>query len=128
MTLVNHLRFGLQTIQYSRWQSLKKQRPAKLRREFFPSQDLPGLHVVDSAWGPVIVEARSGDGIWFAGTPDETGLGAATAHRKGVMIIAGEPGTHSVSVPGLGVHQIRVARQNYEGRALFRALAEDDGA
>lgn len=128
MTFVNHLRFGLQLIQESRWSALKKQRPAKLRKEFFPALELPGIHVVDGAWGPVVIEARTGDGIWFAGTPDAAALGKSRSHRGGVLVVPERPGTFSVAVDGRGTYQVRIARQDYEGRAMFRALAEDDGA
>ena len=127
MAFINHLRFGLQLIGDSRWKALGKQRPAKLRKDFFPSQALPGIHVVDAAWGPVIVEARTGDGVWFAAKPEGTTLGSVSSYKGGAMVITDTPGTYSVSVPGLGTYQVRVARQNYEGRAIFRALSEDEG-
>jgi hypothetical protein len=127
MTFVNHLRFGLRLIGDTRWKALKKQRPAKLRNEFFPGQDLPGIHFIDSSWGPAVVEGRVGDGMWFSSKPDESGLGALVSHRGGAIVVATKAGTYSVSAPGLGTYQIRVSRQNYEGRAIFRALPEDEG-
>jgi hypothetical protein len=128
MTFANHLRFGLDLIDDARWRVLKKQRPAKIRADFVPQRDLPGLHVVDPHWGPVAIEARIGDGIWFASPPADIAFGQVIRHRGGGLVVAERTGTFGVAAEGLGAFQVRVARAQYEGRAIFRALAEDEGA
>lgn len=131
-TLAAHLRFGVEAISQNRYEALRRLRPQAIRREILGA-DCSGLTVLDAHWQRPAVDLRVGDVVWL---PAGSGRTTATmpmepGPRGGVVLRADRPGAFSVSSPEVGTVQIRVTRQEYEGRSIFRFLEEaddDDGA
>ena len=127
-TLLAHLAFGLQLMPRVRYDTLRKERPQKLRAEQLGS-DCTGLSVVDRHWDRQTVDVRVGEVIWFPENAVTGELEVQPAPRGGWLLSPDRAGVFSVTAEGIGAISIRTTRGSFEGRSLFRYLPpEDDDA
>lgn len=124
-TMVNHLRFGLSLITFSRHQELRRLRPKKLREEVLGAP-CSGLTVVDRWWTKPNVDVRCGETVWFTDGLASAPMEMETPPGGGSVVVAAGAGVHSVTLRAGGNLAIRAMRADYEGRSIYRYLPEDD--
>lgn len=126
-TLAAHLRFGVQVISQTRYEALRRMRPQTIRRDILGAE-CTGLAVLDARWQRAAVDVRVGDVVWLPRGSERTvtDLNVEPGPRGGVVLRADRPGAYSVASPDTGTVQVRVMRQEYEGRSIFRFLEEAD--
>lgn len=124
-TLTTHLRFGLELISQGRYEAIRRIRPQALRREML-GQDCPGLVVLDEAWRRSTVEVLVGDVVWVPRGEVVTDLTQTAAPKGGTLLVAARPGVYGVATRLHGTLQVRCMRKGFEGRSIFRYLAEEN--
>lgn len=126
MTLVGHLCYGIAQISEARFKELRRLRPQHLRQSLL-GQTSSGLVVVDRHWTREYVDTVAGDSVWFPdGQATCPSLPTSTPPAGGILLNPSEPGVFAVDSPHAQQLSIRCMRREYEGRALFRYLQEDD--
>jgi Zn-dependent peptidase ImmA (M78 family) len=124
-TLAAHIRFSLNLISQGRYDVLRRLRPQDLRKQI-TGQDFPGLVVLDKAWRRPTVDVRAGDVVWVPESKVVSDLPQVAAAKSGVLLLVNRPGVFTVATPLHGTLQVRCMRQEFEGRSIYRYLAEED--
>jgi hypothetical protein len=129
-TLVTHLQLSLGLITSEQAKTLLKTTPKQIRKSILGDCiTTQHLIVADRFWESIPIDMQVGD---IAIVPDNTKLEGSCArilgnHGYGTIVQGSTPGIGRVmSLDGSWAAFLRVSRQNFEGRAIYRHLEDSD--
>lgn len=128
-TLIQHMRYSLQTINEGRAQEFKRTNPKLIREDVIGQDDARHLVIVDQAWRQGNIDLQAGHLVLLPpGTVLEGDHARVIGERDmGLLVRAQKPGISRVFLEGQDWAKfLRVSRADYEGRSKFRHLEDPD--
>ena len=126
-TLLKHLKYALHIIPEERFQELMRHSPKSIRQSVLDSLETGDLVIADEHWDSRPIDLKVGDPLLVpTGTSMEGHACARNADLQcGSLFAAIAPGIARVETPSWAAF-VRVSRNGYEGRSVFRHLEEID--
>lgn len=126
-TLLKHLKYALHIIPEDRFQDLMRYSPKSIRQSVLDSRETGDLIIADEHWDSRPIDLKVGDLLLVpTGTTMEGRACARNTNLKcGSLFAAVTPGVARVETSGWAAF-VRVTRDGYEGRSVFRHLEEID--
>lgn len=119
-TLLQHMRFSLNLIQYSRYERLLRLSVKKIKSDLLGSETINDVFAIDGLWNGCHLHAQVGDyirGINGDACPLLTSAGVQTYRASAC-------GAASVGISDGAEMRLSVCRQNYAGFYKYRYLPE----
>jgi Zn-dependent peptidase ImmA (M78 family) len=125
-SLVHQMRYSLALLSDCRADALLKATPKALRSSILGMAVERNLIVVDQPWSGRAVDGQVGDLVLAPkGTVCDKNLAEPMAgHQKGTLLRVTKPGLARLSADGDWHAFLRVSRQDYVGRSVFRHLED----
>lgn len=127
VTLLNHLRFGLELVENKWFVERKKVAPKDIREQLVGKSGVRRVVVIDQHWPPVPVDLEVGD---YVVAPPEMQIEAGEILEDVVvsfgnrrLLKASRSGKCYIGI-GSNSHEIRIARAGYVGLFQYRHLAD----
>ncbi len=126
-SLLNHLYFGLKKIDKRTFDNLVKIQPKNIKSSLSGRHITSNLLIVDSHWKGRPIDMQIGDYLLLAHQIDNTdGILTLVATPGKFLYQANRPGLSFVKIQNdNGGLAVRVRRNEYVGRSIFRHLGED---
>ena len=126
-TLLNHLKYALHIIEEGRFQELMQYSPKLIRQSVLEGREAGDLIVADEHWDSRPIDLKVGDLLLAPADATMEGRACApdTKLKCGSLFTAVTPGVARVETSGWAAF-VRVTRDGYEGRSVFRHLEETD--
>lgn len=128
-TLIEHLRWSLGAISADQAKQLLQTTPKKLRQSVIDTHEVRRLVIADLAWANVPIDLQVGDMAILPGGSKLEGrsVEVSGSHNLGVVVTARRPGvSRATSDDEMWAVFLRVSRQDFVGRNLFRHLEDPD--
>ena len=128
-TLIEHLRSSLRLITAERATKLLKTTPKQIREAILGKDRARHLVIADRAWTKVAIDLQVGD---MAILPHEVNIEGRCANvvgpcESGLIVTGTRPGiARAESSDGLWAVFVRVSRQNFKGRSIYRHMEDPD--
>ena len=128
-TLIHHLFHSLHMISWNHSQQLLRTTPQQLRSSLIGCLKTNNLAIVDHCWNQIALDLRVSD---YAIVPANVKLegrsvAVVSPHQLGQLIEAREPGiARAESFDQSWAMFVRVSRQNFIGRSIYRHLEDPD--
>lgn len=128
-TLIEQLRSSLRLITVEQAAKLRKTTPKQIREAILGKLRARHLVIADRAWTKVPIDLQVGD---MAILPHDATIEGKSADvigpcESGLIVAGSRPGiARAESSDGLWAVFVRVSRQNFEGRSIYRHMEDPD--
>ena len=126
-TLLQHIKYALHIIPEDRFQDLMRYTPKSIRQSVLDRGETGDLIIADDHWDSRPIDLKVGDILLAPAGATVEGRACApkTNLKRGSLFAAVTPGVARVETSGWAAF-VRVTRDRYEGRSVFRHLEEID--
>jgi len=127
-TLANHLRYGLQAISDVRFRELDRCSPKQIRKALVGCDEGNELILVDDKWSDRPIDVSVNDLVLAPSGSEIEGTSCAqhSVLPSGVLCRAVTPGISRIELRSGWASFVRVSREKYAGRGIFRHLQEEE--
>lgn len=125
-TLISHLRFSERMISDNQYHALSKATPKSIRNQILGSETRSRLIFVDAEWADVAIDLAVGDLVCFDSDVEIESPILTKINSPGSRscFIGANSGIGRVSNGKNWAQMVRVSRESYIGRGIFRHLEE----